>query len=312
VDHGLAIVLTAASTVSAMVSRRAVVTGSLGAAVVLGAGAVALAANGVIPGRARVDEELGFCTVDPPSVHAAPGPIIAGGFTSAYRRTDVRYKIAYPPGSSPGARLPVALVLHGYGGNADSALDAGNYPAYLAAAVIAGATPFALGAVDGGNGYWHPHPADDPLGMLIHEFLPLLGTHGLSVDRPAVTGISMGGYGALLCGLTQRERFVAVIGNSPAFWHSYAEARHVNPGAFTSASEWSAYGDMLARAGDFRGLPVQIFIGSSDPFQPIVATLRDRLPDRSIVHITKGCHDGRFWQAHAPQVIGTLAGALAA
>jgi pimeloyl-ACP methyl ester carboxylesterase len=295
-----------------MLRRRTLIASALSVAALAGAGAgtVALAANGVLPGKAMVDEDLGFCSVDAPATTAVPGQIVAGRFTSAYRRMVVPYRIAYPPGYRPGAKLPVALMLHGYGGNESDALSGGDYPAYLAACVNAGGQPFALAAAAGGNGYWHPHPDDDPLGMLIHEFLPLLGTRGLAVDRPAITGISMGGYGALLAGLTQPGRFVAVIGNSPAFWRSFPESQRVNPGAFSSAAEWSRYGNLLTR--DFDRMPAQIFVGASDPFEPIVRSLRDRLADPSIVHISKGCHDGRFWQAHAPTVIKILATAFAA
>jgi S-formylglutathione hydrolase FrmB len=296
-----------------MLRRRTLLIGAAGLVGLAGAGvgAVALAANGVIPGKAAVDRELGFCDVDVLPVHATPGPIIAGTFASTYRRTDVAYKIAYPPGFTAGAKLPVCLMLHGYAATENDALSAGHYPEYLAAAVADGVPPFALAAAAGGNGYWHPHPDDDPLGMLINEFLPLLGAHGLSVERPAVSGYSMGGYGALMCGLTKPDRFVAVTANAPAFWRSYDEAQRVNPGAFGSAAEWDRYGDLLNRAGDFRGLPVQIFIGSSDPFEPAVSALRDRLPDPSVVHIAKGCHDEVFWAAQAPTImknVGELLG----
>ena len=296
-----------------MLSRRAVIIGSLGAAALVGAGAgaVALAADGVIPGQARVDEDLGFCSVDPPPVHLPPGPTVNGSFASTYRRTSVGYTIAYPPGHSPGTRLPVALLLHGYGEVSTTVLSAGNYPGYLAAAVAAGAAPFAFAAPDGGNGYWHPHPDDDPLGMLIHEFLPLLGAHGLAVERPAVAGYLDGRLRcAAVPGSTLPDRFVAVVANSPAFWSSYAEAQHVNPGAFSSPAEWSTYGNLLERAAPIGKLPAQIFIGSSDPFEPIVTKLRGRLSDPSAVHVSKGCHDGRFWQAHAADTIKILGTAL--
>ncbi|HEY2791968.1 MAG TPA: alpha/beta hydrolase-fold protein [Micromonosporaceae bacterium] len=295
-----------------MVSRRAVITGTLSGAALIGvaAGGVALAADGVIPGQARVDRALGYCSVTRPPVHATPGPIVTGSFASSYRHADVGYRIAYPPGHRAGDRLPVALLLHGFAENSATVLDAGNYPAYLAAAVNAGTRPFALAAPDGGNGYWHPHPGDDPLGMLVHEFLPLLGAHGLSIARPAVTGISMGGYGALLTGLTLPDRFAAVVANSPAFWSSYEQARHVNAGAFGSAADWDDYGNLLGRSASIAKLHVRIFIGSSDPFEPIVSRLRRSLPDPSVVRVSKGCHDGTFWQAHATDTITALGTAL--
>ncbi len=295
-----------------MPARRALLIGSLGLAGLIGAGvgAAALAANGVIPGKGVVDNELGFCDAPVPPVHAAAGPIVSGSFASTYRRTNVAYKIAYPPGFTAGAKLPVCLMLHGYAATEADALDAGHYPEYLASAVAAGTPPFALAAAAGGNGYWHPHPDEDSLGMLLHEFLPLLGTRGLSVDHPAVSGYSMGGYGALMCGLAAPGRFVAITANAPAFWRSYTESQKVNPGAFSSAAEWGTYGNMVDRAAEIGKLPAHILIGASDPFEPAVAELRDKLPDPSIVHIAKGCHDGRFWDSQAPTVINTIGLAL--
>lgn len=297
-----------------MMSRRAVLVGALGVVGVAaaGAGAVTLAANGVIPGKGVVDQQLGFCDVPVPALHVTDGPIVSGSFASTYRRTTVDYKIAYPPGAGPKSKLPVSLMLHGYANDETRALTAGNYPANLAAAVAAGTPPFALASVAGGNGYWHPHPTDDPLGMIFHEFLPLLGTLGLAVERPAVLGFSMGGYGALMCGLTQPDRFAAIVANAPAFWRSFGESQQVNPGAFSSAAEWSTYGDVLTRSRAVGALPAHVYIGESDPFEPIVAALRDRLPDRSVVRITKGCHDGTFWQAHAPEQMRLIGNALAA
>jgi enterochelin esterase-like enzyme len=297
-----------------MVSRRAFLLGTLGIAGLAGAGAgaVALAAGGVIPGKAVVDQQLGFCDVDVPRVTATAGPIVAGTFPSKLRRTTVAYKIAYPPGHRPGSSLPVSLVLHGYASDESGALAAGNYPANLAATVAAGTPPFALASVAGGNGYWHPHPDDDPLGMLTNEFLPVLRSHDLSVGQPAVLGYSMGGYGALMCGLTQPTRYSTIVANAPAFWRSYDEAHRVNAGSFSSAAEWESYGDVLGRADDVGHLSAHIYVGESDSFEPVVKALADRLPDASVVRISKGCHDGTFWQAHAPEQLRIIGTALSA
>lgn len=66
--------------------------------------------------------------------------------------------------------------------------------------------------------------------MLVDEFLPLLASRGLRTDRVAVAGWSMGGYGALLCGLTYPDRFRMIIATSPAIFHSYGDARGTDPG----------------------------------------------------------------------------------
>lgn len=220
------------------------------------------------------------------------------------------FVISYPPGYADGADLPVCLALHGYGGDARAAIGAGDYPQFIAGAVRDGAAPFALAAPDGGNGYWHPHASDDPLGMLVDEFLPMLASRGLRTDRVAVAGWSMGGYGALLCGLTYREEFRLIVATSPAIFHSYADAHNVNPGAYDSSDEWARY-DVTARADRFAGLSVRIAIGAADPFAPAVRAFRDRLPDPGVVRIATGCHDHRFWTYAAPDQVRAISSALA-
>jgi enterochelin esterase-like enzyme len=296
------------------VSRRAVLVsvGGLAGAVGLTAGGVALVDAGTLPGKSRLDHALGRCAApDPPAgLRAAAQPPVLGSFRSTARRRVVDFAISYPPGYRDGAALPVCLALHGYGGDARAGVSTGDYPEFLAGAVRDGTPPFALAAPDGGDGYWHPHVDDDPLGMLVDEFLPLLAARGLDTGRLAVAGWSMGGYGTLLCGLTYRDRFRAIVASSPAIFHSYADAHRVNPGAFDSAAEWARY-DVTARAGELTGLPVRVAIGAADPFAPAVRRFRDRLADPSVVQVATGCHDDQFWTFAAPAQVRSIGAALA-
>jgi enterochelin esterase-like enzyme len=295
------------------ITRRAALTALGGAAglLALGGTGIALADAGVLPGRSVLNNALGRCDAPTPpaSLRGTPRPTVTGTFRSARRGREVGFAIGYPPGHGPDARLPVCLALHGYGGDGKGALGSGGYPDFIAGAVRDGAAPFALAGVDGGPGYWHPHPGDDPLGMIFDEFLPLLASRGLDVSRPAVAGWSMGGYGALVCALTRPELFAAVVATSPAIFHSYEDARRVNPGAYGSPKEWTDY-DVTARAAEFAGLPIHLAIGAADPFTPAVRRLRDRLPDPSRVAIATGCHDGDFWTWAAPDQVRLIAAAL--
>jgi S-formylglutathione hydrolase FrmB len=291
-----------------VISRRALLAGGglagLGCAAL---GAVALVEGGVMPGQRPLNQALGRCDATVPSADANPGPVVGGAFESARRRRTVGFQIGYPPGARLGDPLPVCLVLHGYGGRAADAINAGRYDRHLAASGL----PFALAAMDGGGGYWHPHATDDPLGALFDEFLPVLAAHGLLVDRLGVLGWSMGGYGALICGITQPARVAAVAASAPAIWQSYPQARRVNASAFDSAAEWTRW-DVLARAGELRGLPVRVDCGDHDPFASAVRAPRDRLPDRSAVHFAAGSHDDRFWQHAAPAQVRFIGAALQA
>ncbi len=306
------------------VSRRAfLVGGGLTVATSVTASAFLVDA-GVLPGQSLLNEALGRCDVTVPAASVlpggspggspgvSPGPVVDGSFESGRRRARVGFRLAYPPGSVDSDHLPVCLVLHGFGQTARDAIDAGRYDRYLAAAVAGGLPPFVLAACDGGPGYWHPHATDDPLGMLFDELLPLLASRGLAAgpaDRLAVLGWSMGGYGALLCGVTRPERFAAVVASGPAIWRSYDEAHRVNPGAFDSAQEWAAY-DVFAHADRLARVTVRIDCGHSDPFAPAVRALRDRLPDPGAVHMAKGCHNSDFWQHVAPAQLRLIGEAL--
>ena len=65
----------------------------------------------------------------------------------------------------------------------------------------AGYPPFAVAAVDGGNGWWHRRATGEDSGaMVLNEFLPMLASKGLDTSRVSFLGWSMGGYGALLLG----------------------------------------------------------------------------------------------------------------
>jgi S-formylglutathione hydrolase FrmB len=266
----------------------------------------------ILPGRGVLDEVLGRCDIDtPPPAEAAPGLVLRNSFYSRQRARTVTYSLAYPPKAVPGAPLPVCLVLHGLNGDDRSAFDELGYHKLLAAAVAAKVPPFVLASVSGGNGYWHPHPGDDPLGMLLTEFPTILSQHGLPVNKFGLFGWSMGGYGALLAATETPPMFPVVVANSPAFWPSYDEARSVYTDAFSSEDEWNTWGNMPNRVEKLRYVTnVRIDCGESDSFEPAIDDLRDQLPDPNVVHFVKGCHDDNFWRSVAPEQLRLIGTAL--
>jgi pimeloyl-ACP methyl ester carboxylesterase len=279
---------------------------ALGVGAVLGGGFAGfeLAEHGVLPGKGLLDRLSGACSVASPSLSFAPaGPTLSGTFHSVFRRRTVGYTLAYPPGHARGSSLPLVISLHGFGGDHRSRLgDVTLARALAASSGGRGLPPMALVAVDGGGLYWNPHPGDDPMGMLVHEVIPMCRRLGLG--RPpqgiGVIGISMGGFGGLLLAERHPQLVRAVAAISPAVWTTYAQARAANAGAFASAVDFTR-DDVIAHASALTGIPVRIASGTSDPFHPGVVALFRALPRSALVQFTPGCHDHAFFtsQQHA-------------
>ena len=171
-------------------------------------------------------------------------------------------------------------MLHGYGGSHADAL-AGMSPAQALALRAGGRplAPMAMVTVDGGDGYWNPHPGDNPMAMVIDELIPRCQRLGLGRPprRIAALGISMGGYGALLFAEKYPRLITAVAAISPAIWTSYPQARQANPGAYASAAAFAA-NDAVTHAAALGRRPVRVASGYGDPFYPGVQALARALP----------------------------------
>ena len=291
--------------------RRVLAVGLGGVAAVVAAGAVGveLVSHGVLPGQQTLQRLDGACDVAAPDLDApAPGPSRSGTFYSDARRTTVGYTVAYPPGHAVGSALPLVVMLHGFGANHVTAL-AGLSPAQAVALRVGGRslTPMALVTVDGGDGYWNPHPGDDPLGMVVDELIPRCQRLGLGTSPASIAtmGISMGGYGALLIAERYPRLVAAVAAISPAVWTSYAEARAANAGAFASAEAFRT-DDVITNAHLLAGRPVRIASGDDDPFHPGVEALARALPAGSVVAFAPGCHTGPFFVSQEPAALSFL------
>lgn len=298
------------------VSRRRLLAWGLGGAAVVAAGAAGLELvdHRVLPGRFVLQDLTGACSLPrPPLDFSSLGPQHSGTFFSRARNRQVGYTIGYPPGHGPGSTLPLVVMLHGYGGNHTDALS-GLTPAQAVALRVGGAplAPMALVTVDGGGGYWNPHPGDDPLAMVVHELIPRCQSLGLGrpPQRIGTMGISMGGYGALLVAEKYPHLVSAVAAISPAVWTSYTQARNVNPGAYASAADF-ADDDAVSHARALGHIPVRVASGTLDPFHPGVVALARALPPGATVVFTAGCHTGPFFLEQEPPSLAFLAQHLA-
>jgi enterochelin esterase-like enzyme len=268
----------------------------------------------LVPGRSVVDTVLGRCDIatEPPEgdPNAPLGKILKASFFSKHRKKTVRYQVINPPNVPAGTRLPVCIYLHGHGGDETEA-ESFHFARQLGYQASLGVPPYVLVTVQGGDGYWHPRASgDDPLGMILEDLPIVLRQYNLNVDKPAIMGLSMGGYGALLAATEKPEMFSAVIASSPAVWHSFDESQDANPTAFDSAEDFRAYGDLRTRIDKLKGLTVRIDCGEADPFEPNLRALQELLPDPSVMHFAKGCHDSNFWRSVAPEQLNAIGVAL--
>jgi len=280
------------------------------------AGGVELIDRGDLPGKSQLDQLDGACDVAATdfTLSAKPGPQYSGTFYSAARRREVGYTIGYPPGHGPGDQLPLIVMLHGYGFNHANALS-GLTPASALALSVNGAPlpSLALVTVDGGSGYWNPHPGDNAQAMLTDELIPLCQRKGLGAGHRKIgaMGISMGGYGAILLAEKYPDLLAGVAAISPAIYTSYAQAHGANAGAYASAAAFAA-NDAVTHTAALAGVPVRVASGYSDPFYPGVQVLARALPKTAEVHFGKGCHDGPFFNAQEPPSLAFLAHHLTA
>jgi enterochelin esterase-like enzyme len=299
-------------------SRRRVLSrglGGLAGLVVAGAVGFELVEHGVLPGKQELDQLDGACSVGaPPLRFRTQGPSRSGTFFSQARRRRVGYTVAWPPGHGPGDALPLVVMLHGFGANHTNALTAMS-PAQAVALEVDGVPlpPMAMVTVDGGGGYWNPHPHDDPMQMVVGELVPMCRDMNLgrSPQRIGTMGISMGGYGALLLAEKYPDTFTAVAAISPAVWTTYPQAAAANAGAYSSRADFAS-DDAVTHAAVLADTPVRLVSGLDDPFHPGVVALARALPKSAVVDFSQGCHTGSFFTAQEPPSLAFLGAHLSA
>lgn len=272
-----------------MINRRDVMSLGLRAAMVATVGTAAASAFGTAPAS------------------AVPPTYRTGSFPSAARGGAVtNWSIARPPGST--APLRPVILLHGKDSSAATVMSMG-VEQFLADAVRAGLPPFAMAAVDGGNGYWHRRASGEDAGaMVLDEFLPLLAAEGLDTSRVGFLGWSMGGYGALLLGSRLgAARTPAICAVSPALWTSPGAAA---PGAFDDADDYAAHS--VWGLGGLDGIPLRIDCGFDDPFAGATEEFIAQLPSPPAGGFSAGGHNAQFWSGQLTSEMTWMAPLLAA
>ncbi|MFE2752824.1 alpha/beta hydrolase [Actinosynnema sp. NPDC059335] len=282
-----------------MLSRRTALTALAGGA--LATAGVTAALHGNAPLGEALRHALGVAGPVPAVQRAV---VTIERVRSEHRGRDVDLLTMVPPNTRT-EDLPMSILLHGRHGTARLASVA-NMDAVLVAAVARRQIPpFGFVAVDGGDHYWHENvPGDDPLAMLLDEVPRWLRERGFGAPF-ACTGVSMGGFGALLYARRRHERrdpVRAVAAIAPALLTDWAEMSQ--RGAFASPAAWAEL-DPLKNTDKLGATPIGVWAGDRDRF--ITGTRRFIAATRpAVASIVPGGHDDALYRKVVPDVIRFL------
>jgi S-formylglutathione hydrolase FrmB len=268
-----------------------------------------------------------FCF--PHALHAATGRVECNSLPSKFVHRAVPYCVMLPPAfdADKARHFPILYLLHGLGDNEQFFIHSGEWNLvedmrekgelkdFLIATPDGGAS-FYINAKDGKERY------ED---FLVQEFLPFIEKrYRVSPGRAdrAISGISMGGYGALHLAFRHPQLFSAVSAHSaalieklPAFLGgSVAQSRQPNRarilgGVFGSPPDpvyWNQESPItLARTANLAGLKIYFDCGDQDDygFDGGAAVLDKVLTTRHIAHefhLYPGRHDASYFAAHLP------------
>lgn len=231
----------------------------------------------------------------------------SGSFISRFRPdTETNWSVAVPALAVNSAQrpLPVALFLHGTGGNSSTAFDELRAHDVLARHIGGGGAPFAIAAADGGDLWWHRRAdGTDTQSMLLEEFIPLMAAQGLDTGRLGLFGLSMGGFGVLLLASQGKLPGVrAVAAMSPAVWSQYDAGR---TDVFDSAEDFEA-NDVFALRPRLESMPKRIDCGTDDNLLYSVRDYVKDLPGQHEGGFQPGGHSDDYWRSILPGVVSFL------
>jgi Predicted esterase len=261
-----------------------------------------------------------------PGSFAASGRVECNSIPSKILARRVPYCIVLPPAfdADQSRRFPILYFLHGLGDNEQSFVhtgawnlledmrEKGEVKDFLIATPEAGST-FYINSKDGKERY------ED---FLLQEFFPYIEKHYRVAPgrrNRAISGISMGGYGALHLAFRHPELFSSVSAHSAALIDklpNFLGAR--SPQSPRSRVLGGVFGDppdpsfweqnspiALARKANLAGLQIYFDCGDQDDFGfESGATALDKvLTSRRIpheFHIYPGRHDAAYFAEHLP------------
>jgi len=262
-------------------------------------------------------------------LRAATGRVECNSLPSKFVHHEVRYCVMLPPAfdADKTRHFPILYLLHGLGDNEQFFIHSGEWNLvedmrekgelkdFLIATPEGGAS-FYINAKDGKERY------ED---FLVQEFLPFIEKrYRASPGRAnrAISGISMGGYGALHLAFRHPQLFSAVSAHSAALIEklpvflggaapgsSQPNRARIFGGVFGSPPDpayWNQQSPItLARTANLAGLKIYFDCGDQDDygFDAGAAVLDKVLTARHVAHefhLYPGRHDPTYFAAHLP------------
>jgi len=188
-------------------------------------------------------------------------------FHSAVLRSPVRYCVylpaSYSSADAKARKYPVLYLLHGLGGNQQTAAVDGEWTALQDLRREGKVGEFLVVAPDGGDSFYINSEDGQTLygDFFIREFIPLIErSYRVRAERTArgITGFSMGGYGALRTAFAHPELFASVSS------HSGVLLRAPPPGVSAGASSGNPQASVLVKVF---GNPIDLkFWEANSPF----------------------------------------------
>lgn len=242
------------------------------------------------------------------TVTASAAKIDTAAVFSPKMQRDIPVTVVVPDGAEEGLKYPVLYLLHGYGGSHLT------WPGICDLRALSERHGMIFVCPDGENSWYWDSPLDPRSQFetfVSQELVDWVDAHYPTLpcrEGRAITGLSMGGHGALWVALRHRERFGAAgataggvdIRPFPDSWEMKKQLgpRDENP------ERWDAHTviEQVDRLND--GELALIFdCGYGDFFYGVNTALHEKLLERGIGHdfqVRPGKHNAAYWAVALP------------
>ncbi|MEY4279145.1 MAG: hypothetical protein RL377_1149 [Bacteroidota bacterium] len=242
------------------------------------------------------------------SVSAIAGTVDTITVQSAFLKKASKVVVIQPSfGAQKGATYPVVYLLHGY---------SGNYAQWIHTAPQLAQTADALKIIfvcpDGGFGSWYfDSPIDSSIryeSYITKELIPFIDAHYATKAQPnyrAITGLSMGGHGAMYLAIKHSDLFGAAGSTSGGVdFTPFPENWDIKKalGNYADHKESWTNHTVLHLVDNLQNNQLALIIdcGIGDFFMPVNNALHEKLLKLKINHdfiVRPGEHNGDYWRS---------------